>query len=213
MTKGIKFDGEKPDYSLIPPFAEEELAKLLTFGGKKYAPNNWQKVKPKKRYYAAAGRHLGKYLMAVLRGKKEDQYDDESGVHHLICAACNCMFLYEHETVYSVDEPFYGVTEEAEKQQSVKIELDDKALEKALENIKDHMEKQKNTRHPQPYIPPYEPYNPYEPYKPFTLPLTPDDDWWKRGAFYPCCPPIGSADFQYLQEKLQTTIESTNPKL
>lgn len=105
---GIKFDGEKPDYSLIPPFALEELAKLLTFGAKKYAPNNWQKVKPKSRYYAAMARHMNQYMQAVLNNNKKEEYDEDSGIHHLICVACNAMFLMEHSTRYSVDEPFYG---------------------------------------------------------------------------------------------------------
>src|SRR5574343_424694 len=103
MTKGIKYDGEKPDHSLVPPFFLEELARLATFGGKKYAPNNWQKVKPKKRYYAAAARHLTQYLQAVLLGDKAKQFDDESGIHHLVCVAINCAFLFEHETIYSQD--------------------------------------------------------------------------------------------------------------
>lgn len=136
--RGIKFDGEKPDYSLVPPFAMEELARLLTVGAKKYSPNNWQKVKPKKRYYAAAGRHLFQYMSAVLRGKKSEQYDDETGIHHLICVACNVMFLYEHETVYSVDEPFYGDDSVKEKTGLPKIDpsnIDPKKVDELAKEI------------------------------------------------------------------------------
>jgi hypothetical protein len=133
MTKGIKFDGEKPDHSLVPPFALDELARLLTIGAKKYAPNNWQKVKPKKRYYAAAARHLTQYLMAVLKGVKTDQYDEETGIHHLICVACNAMFLFEHETVYSQDEPFYGTDEPNVGTTETKKEIKQDTLDKLVE--------------------------------------------------------------------------------
>lgn len=126
--KGRKFDGDKPDYSLMPPYAEDELAKLLTFGGKKYAPNNWQKVKPKSRYYSAIRRHLTAYMKAVLSGNKKAQYDDESGIHHLICVACNAFFLYEHEVVYSKDESFYGERKEEEK--SVLPKIDPSTIDK-----------------------------------------------------------------------------------
>lgn len=156
MTKGIKFDGEKPDYSLVPPYALDELAKLLTFGARKYAPNNWQKVKPKKRYYSAIGRHLTAYMKAVLTNNKEAQFDDESGVHHLICAACNCFFLFEHETVYSIEESFYGNTEETKKEEvkeetkpkvglpKIKPEdIDSETLEKMRKAIEEFEKKQK----------------------------------------------------------------------
>lgn len=96
MEEGRKFDSEKPDYSLIPPFALEELAKLLTFGAKKYSRNNWKKVNPPIRYFAASMRHA----WAWMRGEK---YDPESGIHHLICAACSLMFLYEMDEYSQVE--------------------------------------------------------------------------------------------------------------
>ena len=41
---GKKFDGDKLRFDLIPAVAEEEIAKILTFGAKKYGPDNWQKL-------------------------------------------------------------------------------------------------------------------------------------------------------------------------
>jgi hypothetical protein len=39
-TVGIKFDSEKPDYSLLPPHALDELVKVLTMGKVKYSREN-----------------------------------------------------------------------------------------------------------------------------------------------------------------------------
>lgn len=98
---GKKFDQGKPEYGLIPPIALEEIAKILTFGSIKYAPNNWQRVKPKIRYFNAAMRHS----WAWIRGER---FDPESGMHHLAHAAISLMFLMEHDILYSKDEDNYG---------------------------------------------------------------------------------------------------------
>ena len=56
---GIKFDDEKPDYSLVPPNALEDIVKVLTIGAKKYDRHNWKKLDNlHDRYFAAAQRHL-----------------------------------------------------------------------------------------------------------------------------------------------------------
>lgn len=99
--EGKKFDSDKPEYGLIPPFALLEIAKIVSFGAKKYAPNNWQKVKPKIRYFNAAMRHA----WAWLAGEK---YDPETGYHHMAHAAINLMFLVEHDMIYSKDEDNFG---------------------------------------------------------------------------------------------------------
>jgi hypothetical protein len=94
MTKkpiGIKFDGEKPDYSLIPPFALDEVTKVLTFGTAKYARDNWRKVDNGKiRYFSAAMRHM----WALMRG---ESHDTETGLHHSAHAICCMMFYFEFD--------------------------------------------------------------------------------------------------------------------
>jgi hypothetical protein len=88
---GMKFDDGKPQYSLVPPYALAELAKCLTFGAKKYAPDNWKRVSnPKVRYLDAALRHIE----LVRQG---EDYDKESGSHHYTCAMANLAFLVEFE--------------------------------------------------------------------------------------------------------------------
>lgn len=87
--KGMKFDSEKNDYSLIPPRSMDELAEVLTAGAKKYERDNWKKVEDgENRYFAAALRHL----WAIRNGEINDE---ETGIPHAIHAAANCFFLRE----------------------------------------------------------------------------------------------------------------------
>jgi hypothetical protein len=94
---GRKFDGGKLRYDLIPPFAQEAMVEVLTFGAQKYAPDNWQLVPDsKRRYFAAMERHIWAW-------KKGEEVDPESGIHHLAHAMCCLAFLYEHDVKYSKD--------------------------------------------------------------------------------------------------------------
>jgi len=86
---GVKYDSGKPLFSLIPPHALEEVAKVLTKGAEKYAPDNWKKVPHlMERYEDAAGRHLNSF-------SKGDYVDDETGLEHLAHAACCLLFMLE----------------------------------------------------------------------------------------------------------------------
>lgn len=85
---GLKFDGEKIMYELLPVDALEGVVKILTFGAKKYAPMNWKMVEPINRYYGALIRHIE----AVRKG---EWIDEDSGMPHLDHAMCNLVFLRE----------------------------------------------------------------------------------------------------------------------
>lgn len=66
---------------------EEHTAEVLTFGARKYKPNNWRKCSDTGRYLAAAIRH-GK---AILQG---EDTDEESGLMHAAHLATNVMYLF-----------------------------------------------------------------------------------------------------------------------
>ena len=84
---GNKDDSGKLRYDLLPPLALREVVKVLTFGARKYAPENWRKVDGWRwRYFAAAMRHLWAYYT----GERDD---GESGLPHLAHAACCVLFL------------------------------------------------------------------------------------------------------------------------
>jgi len=89
----MKFDDAKLRFDLIPPEAEEELAKVLTYGALKYAPNSWQGLEDfEDRYYAAARRHL-------TAARQGERLDPESNLLHLSHALTCIAFLIwrEHE--------------------------------------------------------------------------------------------------------------------
>jgi len=84
----MKFDKDKLRYSLIPPYALEELAKVLSYGAKKYKPNNWRKNTDISRYEDALWRHLQAW-------RKGEEIDKESGLSHLAHALTNLVFIIE----------------------------------------------------------------------------------------------------------------------
>ena len=94
-TEGVKYDSDKIQYSLIPPYALESVAKNLTAGLKKYpGRDNWKLVdNAKERYLDALYRHLEAH-------RKGEFIDSESSVEnmpHLAAVIANAMFLLEFE--------------------------------------------------------------------------------------------------------------------
>lgn len=88
---GMKFDGGKIDYSLVPPLSDEEVAKVLTIGANKYERDNWRHVDNANiRYYAAMMRHIKDW-------RKGNKVDEETGCQHLAHAICCLIFLLEKD--------------------------------------------------------------------------------------------------------------------
>lgn len=82
----MKFDTSKLRYDLIPTSTTKALAQVLTYGAKKYKPNNWQNVDDPDRYVAALYRHLEAW-------RDGEKVDKESGLQHLAHALTNVAFL------------------------------------------------------------------------------------------------------------------------
>lgn len=84
---GRKFDAGKLDYTIVPWEGLEEVVKVLEFGAKKYARDNWKQVEnADTRYLAAAFRHLIAYNTG-------EEADAETGLSHLAHASCCLLFL------------------------------------------------------------------------------------------------------------------------
>lgn len=99
---GIKHDTDKPDMSLLSSIAMIEVAKVMTFGKKKYAAHNWRGGFVWSRPAAAALRHI----FAWLGGEDKDP---ETGLSHLAHASCCLMFLLEFETARpDLDDRYKG---------------------------------------------------------------------------------------------------------
>ena len=92
-AQGVKYDEGKERFDLIPAEPLLGLARVFTFGVKKYDARNWEKGLSWGRVFAAAMRHLWKWW----RGEKTD---DESGLSHLVHAAWCCFVLIEYETTH-----------------------------------------------------------------------------------------------------------------
>ncbi len=89
--EGRKDDSGKPRWDLLPFGALEEVARVLTFGARKYADDNWKKVPDlRRRYLAASLRH-------VYSWRKGEAKDPETGLHHLAHAACCLLFVLSYE--------------------------------------------------------------------------------------------------------------------
>lgn len=83
---GLKYDTDKPRMELLPAYSLEEIARVLSFGAKKYESWNWSRGIAYSRLLGAALRHL--YSFA--RGEDKDP---ESGLSHLAHAGCCVLFL------------------------------------------------------------------------------------------------------------------------
>ncbi len=88
MGDFLKFDSAKPRVALVPPSLILGVAKVLTYGAKKYKANNWRKTPDIESYISALHRHM-------LAWQSGEEYDPESGLHHLEHVACNVAFLIE----------------------------------------------------------------------------------------------------------------------
>jgi len=90
-SEGRKDDSSKANWCLMPWHSLQEVQRVMDYGAKKYAENNWMYVKrPRFRYLAALFRHV----IAYANG---EQLDAESGLHHLAHAVCCCLFIIHFE--------------------------------------------------------------------------------------------------------------------
>lgn len=97
LEAGMKFDGGKLDYTLVPWEGMDEVVKVLEFGAKKYARDNWKKVEhADTRYLAAAFRHL-------IQHNAGEVADKETGLSHLAHATCCMLFLLALEKQNGAD--------------------------------------------------------------------------------------------------------------
>jgi hypothetical protein len=111
VTSGTKLDAGKLPVDLLPMRALLEVAKVLRFGAEKYEREGWRTVKPRRRYYAAAMRHIIDRAL----GRK---LDPESGLPTLAHAACDLLFLLAFEVGFDPIDTFDTETFEESDQLS-----------------------------------------------------------------------------------------------
>lgn len=127
MSKGEKHDGGKPRMDLVPLEALEEVARVLDFGARKYAPDNWRHVRPfRSRYLAAALRHLAAY-----QGGQE--LDPETELPHLAHATCCLLFLLAGPGPDADDEALPELWRRYREPEPPTVQLARKAARRAAE--------------------------------------------------------------------------------
>lgn len=104
VIETIKFDENKPDFTLIPQLALLETAKVFTHGHNKYGCYNYSLGTRHTRYVAAAQRHINQWLVG-------EDIDTDSQIHHLAAVAANALMALDNIlTSKGVDNrnPVYG---------------------------------------------------------------------------------------------------------
>jgi hypothetical protein len=92
QASGLKYDGGKIRYSLLPAGAVAEVVQVLEFGARKYAPDNWKHVPDARtRYYDASMRHIDAWWNG-------ERLDAETNLPHLAHAVCCLLFLMWFDT-------------------------------------------------------------------------------------------------------------------
>lgn len=106
-AEGVKHDEDKPKFSLMKPDALMEMVAVLTYGAKKYSPDNWKMLEnARQRYFDAANRHLWQWYGG-------EERDPESGLHHLAHAMSSLMFLIQmdmDEEAWPLDDDMLRIT-------------------------------------------------------------------------------------------------------
>lgn len=101
--EGVKHDQEKIRLELLPTEALEEVAKVLTFGAKKYGDWNWAQGMSWSRLMGAAMRHLFAFA-------RRESNDPETNLSHMAHLACCAIFLltYQLKELGTDDRPKLG---------------------------------------------------------------------------------------------------------
>jgi len=113
--KGLRFNEGKIRMDLVPAFAQEQYAKVLTKGAEKYADWNWAKGMKWTKVLASLERHL----QEIKAGR---DIDPESGLYHSAHIMCNAAFLTEYYKIYPQgdDRPHHYL-----QQPKIGLDLDD----------------------------------------------------------------------------------------
>lgn len=100
-NKALKYDQDKVRMELVPMSSIENIAKILTYGAKKYSDNSWQGLDNFWNRYKGA---LLRHLVAMDKGELNDP---ESGLPHIDHVLCNAMFLswgFHHGKGIAIEE-------------------------------------------------------------------------------------------------------------
>ena len=104
FKEGVKHDMEKLRMDLVSAIAIEELAKVYSYGARKYEDHNWRKGIKWSRVLAALKRH-------ILAFEKGEDIDQESNLLHLAHAMWGCASLLEYYQTHRELDDRYKITQ------------------------------------------------------------------------------------------------------
>ena len=84
--QALRYNQGKVEWSLVDFKSLEPMVKVLEYGCRKYARNNWKKGMPATQIIESMLRHTFKLLEGEL-------VDPESGIEHIGHIQCNALFL------------------------------------------------------------------------------------------------------------------------
>ena len=84
--QALRYNQGKVEWSLVDFKSLEPMVRVLEYGVKKYARNNWKKGMPATQIIESMLRHTFKLLEGEL-------VDPESGIEHIGHIQCNALFL------------------------------------------------------------------------------------------------------------------------
>lgn len=87
-----RYNEGKVDFTLLPLDSLEAEARVWMAGEKKYGRTNWEKLwgeDTPRIAMASALRHIFAYMSG-------EEYDKETGIHHLAHVRCNCAMGIRH---------------------------------------------------------------------------------------------------------------------
>jgi 5'(3')-deoxyribonucleotidase len=91
--EGLRYNDGKTRHDLVPQFAQDQYAKVLTLGANKYAERNWEKGMKWTTVLASMKRHIAAF-------EAGEDYDQETGLLHTAHVMCNAGFLTEYYKIY-----------------------------------------------------------------------------------------------------------------
>jgi hypothetical protein len=93
MEKGQRFNEGKPKWSLVHFGSLLGMVRVLMFGARKYAPDNWKKEMDMKELLESAMRHL----TAAIDGEELDAETGETHISHMMCNGMFWQYHYEKQ--------------------------------------------------------------------------------------------------------------------
>lgn len=114
-NKADRYNNGKAKYSMIDLTCLEPCARVLEFGAKKYARDNWKKGLPISEVLDSLLRHIS----AIQRG---EFIDPESGLSHVGHIQCNALFLGNPKTTIDIEKDNLKVIEKIGATQKLTID-------------------------------------------------------------------------------------------